>query len=496
MKNLFFIFIFIFCGLTIQAQDCNAFIVEGKKFAAQGKYTEASNQYISALICDGDNAIKIAPLLRTVQDSINAQKEKLQIVVEKNYEVNSKVAQLLLGFTRDSIRFLKYENAWEYLMQAYKIDQQSDKRNAKFVKNIMAELVFFLYHSEKSRHLAERKKHILKVLNNAKEFGMPYITGDTTDYLGKLWKDLADDEGETYIEEKYFGKMIKIPAGSFYMGDTLHDFDNDTTRKQERPIHKVSLDAFEMGETEVTIWQYYLFCEATGFTNLIYPDNIKWDGSYPVSNVSWYDAMMYCKWLNERKGINNPPILYLGVKGYESDNKVDEKEAYNVNLYKANYDTLTKKWLGKGYRLPTEAEWEYAARAGGISRFANGKDSADIREMNYYSASSENKFSRKGQNNSSAMPVKSYSPNNWGLYEMSGNLWEWCFDGFQEDFYQICKDKNYEWNVVNLKPIESKNLRGGGRSSFDINCRISNRHWLYVRRKTDYYGFRILRMNI
>lgn len=510
------------CSVSAQTkpQSCREKFNTAKQANADKQYDKAVKYYIAALICDESLAAEIAPELETVLRNINAQKteienalkkanaekkraddkaaeaekktkevlqaqQSLQAKIQENYEASAQIVNLLLSFSQDSIRKLNYIGAWDRLIQAYDIDYNADKRNAQAIKNLAAEIVFFLYYSEKDRRLPARKPQILKAFANAAVLGKPYTGGDTIAFLGRLWQDLADAKTDTLLEYRYFGKMIPIKAGSFFMGDTLHDFPDN---KSEYPVHEVSLDAFEMGETEVTVWQYFLFCEATGYEELIaYYDKALWGGNHPAVDISWYDGMSYCRWLNEQKAFTNPPFRFVGQKGYNKDSVKD------VALYLENYDTLTHKWTGKGYRLPTEAEWEYAARAGGYPRFGNGKDTADSREMNYDATSDYNRFSRKGQDQRFTTKVKFFAANAWGLYDMSGNLWEWCYDSYDENFYS----KNNNINKLNSTNFETnatyKVLRGGSWYDVDLSCRVSYRYLNEPYGSDVSLGFRVVR---
>jgi len=168
-------------------------------------------------------------------------------------------------------------------------------------------------------------------------------------------------------------EMVSIPAGSFKMG-------SDEGEADELPIHKINVDAFELGRFEVTNAQWKAYCDAQ---KKDYPINAKIGNDYfldkpnnPVVNVSWEEAQDYCRWLT----------------------------------------TIT----GHTYRLPTEAEWEYAAQGSKIGCYS------DIQP----------------KRNPGTAVVGSYSPNSFGLYDMLGNAWEWCEDWYMNEYYASSPEKN------------------------------------------------------
>ena len=212
-------------------------------------------------------------------------------------------------------------------------------------------------------------------------------------------------------------KMVPIPGGSFMMGS--NDGDDD-----EKPVHQVTLSSFSMSATEITQAQY----EAVMGTN---PSSFKGD-KLPVEQVSWDDAMEFCRKLSSK--------------------------------------------TGRKYRLPTEAEWEYACRAGTTTK--------------YYSGSSENGLSGSGwyreNSGTKTHPVGQKAPNSWGLYDMHGNVWEWCSDWY---------GKYSNENATNPQGALSGSYRvdrGGGWSDNAGLCRAAYRGNGDPNRRLDFIGFRVV----
>ncbi|HDQ45386.1 MAG TPA: hypothetical protein ENN17_07825, partial [bacterium] len=193
--------------------------------------------------------------------------------------------------------------------------------------------------------------------------------------------------------------MALIEGGTFQMGDTFGEGHSD-----EKPVHSVTVRSFYLAQTEVTFDEYDAFCTATKRKK---PSDSGWGrGRRPVIHVTWFDAVEFCNWKSRQEGL--------------------------TPCYQRSGDNVAWDRNANGYRLPTEAEWEYAAREGGRKvRFGNGKDIADPAEINFNgSAQYKKSFSVAGVYRRKTMPVGSFSPNRLGLYDMSGNVWEWCWDWY------------------------------------------------------------------
>ncbi|MCY2986332.1 MAG: SUMF1/EgtB/PvdO family nonheme iron enzyme, partial [Planctomycetota bacterium] len=221
-------------------------------------------------------------------------------------------------------------------------------------------------------------------------------------------------------------KLALIPAGKFLMGSP----DSDTeTGSDEKPQHRVQItEPFYLGVYEVTQAQYQ---KVVGNN----PSKFK-DESLPVGTVSWDDAMAFCKRLSE----------------------VAEERA-----------------AGRTYRLPTEAEWEYACRAGSTSKYSFGDSEAELGTYAWYNKNS----------NSTTHPVGEKQANAWGLYDMHGNVYEWCQDAYGPYKAGPASDS------LGPGSVSGRVFRGGGWSSTAAFCRSAGRFCSSPSLRDIFLGFRL-----
>ena len=255
--------------------------------------------------------------------------------------------------------------------------------------------------------------------------------------------------------------MVRIPGGTFEMGDVF-----GAGSDLEKPTHQVELAGYFLGKTEVTFDAYDTYCLATG-TEMPWEEG--WGrGKNPVINVTWIDALQFCNWLSAQYGL---------------------KPVYEINGNEAR-----ATWTANGFRLPTEAEWEFAARAvapgqgGGNIRFGNGETLADPAAINFNgSAEFKTMHSMAGVNRQKILPVASFHPNSLGLYDMSGNVMEWVWDYYGP--YSTAPEKNPHGPVSGFPHVH----RGGGWSSGPKGIYTTTRDWKGPLFKGNNLGFRLAR---
>ena len=244
--------------------------------------------------------------------------------------------------------------------------------------------------------------------------------------------------------------MVRINGGTFTMGTPAND--PQFTPSDNDPQHRVTISAFYMGKYEVTQKEYQ---EIMG-TN---PSNFKGE-NLPVEKVTWLDAVEYCNARSRREGLT---------------------PAYTIS---GSGDDRTATWnrSANGYRLPTEAEWEYACRAGTTTAYNTGVSISD--NTGWYSANSGN----------TTHPVGQKPPNAWGLYDMHGNVAEWCWDvnGWYSFFTPTSGTQTDPVNPVNSAD-RHRVFRGGGWDDSSLRVRSDWRNGLPRYYPDKALGFRVAR---
>jgi len=258
------------------------------------------------------------------------------------------------------------------------------------------------------------------------------------------------------------GLMQTIAGGTFTMGCTPEQ--GSGCQNDEFPPHTVTVDDFQLARYEVTQGEWAaLVPEYTPFYN-------RGEGErHPTYRVSWYDAATYCNRRSLAEGLE--PAYYFDPAYTEVfDSLVGDQLAY-VDIY--------WKESANGYRFPTEAEWEYAARGGNQSGGYRYAGSNDLGSVAWYDANG----------NTTTHPVGQKAPNELGLYDMTGNIYEWCWDWYDDDYYSVSPTDNPKGpNQGTLTCI-----RGGSWISSADGSRVANRlNFLPGARRTT-FAFRLAR---
>ena len=201
-------------------------------------------------------------------------------------------------------------------------------------------------------------------------------------------------------------------------------------------------------------------------------------------NVNWNDALEYCNWRSKQEGLE--PCFQ------RKKEMIEEKSFFGLIKGQKEIEKNYCDFSLNGYRLPTEAEWEYAARQRGEKvRFGNGKDIADPEEINFNgSAQYKEPYSKEGVYRLKTKEVGSFAPNSLGLYDMSGNVWEWCWDWGGGEYY---KKSNNAQDPKGPESGSSRNLRGGSWEYRPVDARCADRIIFNPDARSSVIGFRLAR---
>ena len=244
----------------------------------------------------------------------------------------------------------------------------------------------------------------------------------------KKAKKVSNGATETYTDAATGMQFVWVRGGCYMMGDT---FNYKDAAKNEQPVHEVCLDGFYMGKYEVTQGEW---------TEIMGSNPSEFFGERnPVEQVSWDDAQSFIAKLNARSG--------------------------------------------KRYRLPTEAEWEFAARSGGKKElWAGTSNEKELTNYAWYNVNSGN----------TTHPVGQKRPNGLGLYDMSGNVWEWCSDWYSNSGYDDDAIKDKPRNPQGPSTGSGRVLRGGSWRDSAGSTRASDRRINSLGARRNYLGFRLV----
>jgi len=211
---------------------------------------------------------------------------------------------------------------------------------------------------------------------------------------------------------------------------------NNIGDPNERPIHKVIIDDFYIGETEITVAQFRAYCNDTE-TEMPEEPYWGWEDDYPIVSITWNDAIKYTTWLSKK--------------------------------------------MNRKIRLPYEAEWEYASRGGYENKKTIYSGSENLNDIGWFEDNSDEQ----------AHSVATKKPNSLGLYDMTGNAYEWCMDKYDKDYYS----KSPENNPKGAKIGDRYVIRGGAWWYKKFYCRISQRSHAEADYVSFVFGFRVASEN-
>jgi len=365
--------------------------------------------------------------------------------LEQARAATADVVASLLEKARGEMLRLEYENAHATLLKAAALGRRKTE-----VAQALYEIAFVDYHTGRTARADSLAGGIAAALGVEKGAVLASFDAGASDRVTQshpVTTPLA-----AAMHARYFGSMIPIEGGSFDL--KKYDWGRDTTIF----AYRATVSSFHMAATETTWWQYYLFCQASGYET---PEKPGWgsEGDNPVINVSWYDAVVYANWRSEKAGLQ--PVYEIDSTGKK------EQSDWIVT------PTASKGWAN-GFRLPTEAEWQYAATNRGRDDYPYaGSDSLEL--VGWYSQNSGNR----------SRPVQGLQANAPGLYDMSGNVWEWCWDSY--DSYPSAPATDWRGPDGGGYRVH----RGGGWGAGARGCRSADRNHGRPASRRDGVGFRL-----
>lgn len=257
--------------------------------------------------------------------------------------------------------------------------------------------------------------------------------------------------------------MAYIPAGPFQMGDNFNELNADT-----RPVRNVQVDAFFIDKTEVTreLWEQVKAWANTNGYDISQGESRNLH--HPMYSLTWFNAVKWCNARSEYEGLT--PCYYTNAE--------------QTTVYRTGNQDIQNawvKWQASGYRLPTEAEWEKAARGGRTAQRYPWGNTIGTTEANYY-------FPNNPWGGTA--PVGSYPANDYGLFDMAGNLMEWCWDPYSSIYYGVSGNQENPYGPLS----GSRRVTRGGAAAMEFAyCRVAYRLLEFPANWNGVLGFRSVR---
>lgn len=450
---------------------------------AENTGTEASYQKYLDEFPEGGHVAIAKNMIEDLQVKAE-EKRKAQEVAKKRKEEEQAKAKKEVELARKRIE--KNEKNFQFSLQEARVAHTEGKRKEalKYIKTALA------YPSENKKEAEELRQQILKE-NPPHTFlktrSKQQVYGISATLLGVImllvwspWEnrtplnagnsELLSPSPETLDNTKQANQatsMISIDTsqadskvladlpeniafvkgGKFSMGNQFGEGGSN-----ELPVHGVIVNSFIIGKHEVSFEEYDLYVKEKGVYS---PNDQNWEREKrPVINISWLDAVKYCNWLSDQKDY--------------------------TKVYTINGNIVSAKESANGYRLPTEAEWEYAAKGGNKNKDYKYAGSNKVGEVAWYYYNSDSK----------TQPIGSKEKGNeLGLMDMSGNVWEWCWDWYGSDYY----DSSPNSNPLGPDQGSFRVLRGGSWYGSAGYCRVSSRFYGSPGSRGYDVGFRLAR---
>lgn len=361
----------------------------------------------------------------TLRDIAEAKEEDARIALLNMQQANRKLVDQILEETQTDVLALRYDVARTQLRNAAALGQKQGQ-----IGLALLEIIYVYNESGRTEDALKELSAAAALLDKS---GIS-AKNDRASIRAALQKLVPARFAE--LEARYYPVMVSVNGNGGIAG-------------------------FKMAKTETTVWQYHLFLAAQG-KNIHDEATIRrppwgwWIGDNPMVFVSWYDAAEYANWLSEQRGL---------TPAYEID--PDRQDPDNISENDPKKWTVTRNDRANGYRLPSGAEWEYAAKGGGRQAAFEyaGSDAPDAVAWHGLNAQKRTR------------PAGAKQPNGAGLYDLSGNVWEWCWD----------------WSAASYGRYRV--VRGGSWKVLPDNCKVSSAGIRSPDSRDDQYGFRVVQGN-
>lgn len=452
MKYLLYLFVLL---TTVTAQgQCSEFdtlLKKGDDYLRRNKpnYQEAINAYTAAIIaCSvraGEAKQRITRMVNEInklkESAISAEKQakkakdEAETALANLEKANADVVKLILENANREIFNLRYEDALQKIKAAASLGALKPE-----VAKAYLEIAFWYGEMGNIRRASGILDSAALLVNKKLDTDQPH----------RKSIEILDPAVYKKLMERYYPLMVPVEGGAFDMGCD--------TNEQCSDLHKQEVSAFQMAKYETTWWQYYLFCVATRH-EYVSPG---WgtEGDNPVVNVNWFDAAFYLNWVNNQFGLDTFYIMEY------------PKEA----TFGDSYDVTINPNAKKGYRLPTEAEWEYAAKGGNRPDKTIYSGSDDLDAIGWHDSNSGSRTRAVGKK----------QPNALDLYDISGNAYEWCWDWYGDYPKEFKKDYN------GLSEGSNRVIRGGSWNYGAEYCRSAFRYNYFPVNRSRIVGFRLV----
>lgn len=438
--------------------------------------------------------IKTAKILQALPDSVNMAYRSLSSVLLRHARENLQQKDYLLAFEKiksagelnsqpdsvaaanEALEYFLFENSRLDIMNT-DYDAAVEKINTLKSLGVSVDTVVGLYfecafcYSEVGR--LDRAAYLISTIarlrnNNTKSnFAQSLVEKAAPQQVPLLREAMQQLDMQEYnsLIARYFPPItVQIPMGTTTINAAGNSKKDDC---------QFTTNAFLIGARELSFYEFDLFCAATKRHKS--SDNGWGRGSRPVIDITWYDAVAYCNWRSRKENLQAV---------YEFDSEHATKVFCN--------------WAANGYRLPTEAEWAFAAGNGEKNTLYSWGNAAPGKqgggnvadEMTRADFPDWQIFEGYSDGFAFTAPTGAFKPNDFGLYDMGGNVWEWCWDTYKEDYCHTQKNKKA------IKGDESgmdRVLRGGSWGSFPEDCQLSRRFHNQPGTRNYSIGFRLAR---